>query len=122
MTRTAKKKKKRTEYERITYLVPRHMRLGEPALVYVQKQKREWEDEPSYWIGVAYNYRIQGPPTAVSGSIMAYTGGRLFAITKELYDAFVAEAMRNRKRYAAKPFSWEELDRELGIVRHNGSG
>lgn len=86
-----------------TYLLPRHMRLGQPSLVYVTKERLAGGRGYTYWLGTAYEHYFthygKVCPKEINGTTRAYNNASKVQITKELYEAFVKEAKLNRKRY-----------------------
>lgn len=98
---------------RVTFLFPRHMRMGQPVLTGVKK------DDHGYWLVtyhcLSFDHRLgQQIPKAINGTGRAYNCTSSVRITQELYDAFVAEANLNREQYLAEtPERREEREAEL---------
>ena len=85
-----------TNMEKVTYLYPKHMRYGAQAILFVKKEQKQWQNEPSYWLGVA-----SGEPKSYKNGkgipyMSAYKYVSITTITKEFYSASLKESAHNR--------------------------
>lgn len=82
-----------------TYLLPRHMRLGQPQLVSVCKETIGFIS--TYWLTTSYGETKFNP--AVNGTTNAYSNRSSISITEDFYYAFLKESLANQKRFAKQP-------------------
>lgn len=79
------------------YLVPLILRRGGPVMTFVSKEKLG-SDDWSYWLGTYHDFVGRGMPAVTTD----YKAVQKTRISKEFYDAAVAESKRQHKRYRPK--------------------
>lgn len=81
-----------------TYLMPKHMRLGQPQITFVTRETLGAIS--AFWLNVAYG-ETRFTPKA-NGTLAAYGNRSSVSITEEFYRAFLKEAALNKVRFAKR--------------------
>lgn len=83
------------------YLYPQILRRGSSTLVFVEKEKNKIV-KSQYILGNYYDLKSIEKSKIYKGTGSEYSSVHKIKISKDLYDAFVAESKRNFMKYKVK--------------------